>query len=55
MFSSIGRADGHTEPDSILLYNTRATDSEQQPKLAFLLKSLSYLTYKHEYVSCPAP
>ena len=54
-FSLIGRADGRTEPDCIRLHNTRANDSEQQPTLAFLLKSPSYLTYKHEQTSCPAP
>lgn len=32
-----------------LVHNRRATDIEQ-PTIAFLLKSLSYLTYKHEHV-----
>ena len=50
----IGSADSHNEHDSILLHytNTEATDSEQ-PTLAVLLKSPSYLTYKH--TSCPSP
>lgn len=35
---------------------TKATDSEQQRTLDFLLiPALSYLTYRHETRSCPAP
>ena len=45
----MGRADGPTEPDSILLHNTRATDSEQQSTLAFLQKSPN-LIYKYEHI-----
>lgn len=34
---------------------TRTTYSEQQPTVAFLLKCPSYLNYKHEHMSYPAP
>ena len=34
---------------------TAASDSKQQPRLAFLLKSPSFLTYKYGHISHPAP